>query len=62
MELHAPKIMSRIGIPCLGLISLLKKSADVIPMGIRGSHGGVYWSHHLCAARTNDHAGKEAAI
>ena len=62
MEVHAPKITSRTGIPCSGLISLLKKSADIVPMGIRGFYGGVYWSHHLRAARTNDRAGKEATI
>jgi hypothetical protein len=39
MEVHVPKITSRIGIPHPGLISLLKKPTDVVPMGIRGPMG-----------------------
>jgi hypothetical protein len=42
MEVHAPKVASRIGIPCSSLISLLNKLEDIVPMGIKGSHEGVY--------------------
>ena len=62
MEVHAPKITSRIGIPRLSLISLLKKLVDFVPMGIKGSRGRVYWSHHLCVARTDDRAKKKAIV
>jgi hypothetical protein len=39
MEVHVPKIASRIGIPHPGLISLVEKPTDVVPMGIRGPMG-----------------------
>ena len=62
MEVHAPKVASGIGIPCSCLISLLKKSVDDVPMRIGGSHEGVYRSHHLHTARTNDRVRKGTAI
>jgi hypothetical protein len=63
MKVHSPKVTNYIGIQGLGLISLLKETASVIPIiRTKGLWGRVHWSPHVHVVGANDHTRRDATI
>jgi hypothetical protein len=63
MKVHLTKIADYVGIQGPGLISLLKKVANILPViRTKGFQRRIHWSHHVHATRADDRMRRNATI